>query len=118
MPKHEPTIGELQDEIKARDRRLEELREEVDELRELTNQLREHVEEADEITESWCETFDMVLTDDGCWTWAPFWDEHNKTIDDYNELVDDWNKYAVPLLRGIKRNVGRPLAASEADIER
>jgi hypothetical protein len=54
----------------------------------------------------------MVLTDDNCWTWKPFWNEHNKLVDDYNALVRDWNKYiwtARP-----RRNVGRPLAASEA----
>ena len=35
----------------------------------------------------------MVMNDNGKWTWAPFWDEHNQIIDDYNDLVRRWNKY-------------------------
>jgi hypothetical protein len=54
----------------------------------------------------------MTLTD-GCWTWKPFWNEHNKLIDDYKDLVRRWNKY-LPRINGEPRNVGRPLAASEA----
>jgi hypothetical protein len=61
--------------------------------------------------ESWKETFGMVMTDDGKCTWEPFWDEHNKLIDDYNKMVRDWNRHVVP-----PRNVGRPLAASDAQV--
>jgi hypothetical protein len=106
-------IGELEDEIKARDRRIEELRAEIDEQRDLISRLREHAEDYHHDIEAWCETFDMTMTEDGSWTWQPFWDEHNKLIDDYNDLVSDWNKY-LPRINGEPRNVGRPLAASEA----
>jgi hypothetical protein len=60
-------------------------------------------------------TFDMVQTESGGWTWGPFWDEHWKTIDDYNALVRDWNKY-LPVINGRTQPVGRPLAASEAQV--
>jgi uncharacterized coiled-coil protein SlyX len=114
-------IGELEDELMRRNERISELRDEVDELRDKITRMRDHVEEGRAITESWCETFDMKLTEDNCWTWKPFWDEHYQLIDDYNALVDrfnalvrDWNThiaYAKP-----RRNVGRPLAASEAQV--
>ena len=86
------TIGALQDEIKHRDRRIEELRREVDELRDLVRRLEEHAEEYTSCMEAWKESFDMVETENGGWTWAPFWDEHNEVIDDYNKLVRDWNR--------------------------
>ena len=37
MAKQKRTVGELEDELKARDRRIEELRQEIDELRDLVN---------------------------------------------------------------------------------
>jgi hypothetical protein len=114
MAKH--SIGELEDELKARDRRIEELREEVDGLRDLVRRLEEQDEDTDAVLESWKETFEMVQTESGGWTWEPFWDEHYQTIDDYNELVQQWNKY-VPLINGKRQPVGRPLAASEAQCD-
>ena len=45
--------------------------------------------------------------------WGPFWEQHNGLIDDYNDLVRRWNK-CLPRINGEPRNVGRPLAASEA----
>ena len=86
----------------------------VDELRELVSRLREHVEDGAGVIESWQETFGMVETEGG-WTWAPFWDERNRIIDDYNALVRDWNKH-LPLINGRYRPIGRPLAASAAQI--
>jgi hypothetical protein len=110
------TIGALQDEIKHRDRRIEELRREVDELRDLVRRLEEHAEEYTSCMEAWKESFDMVETENGGWTWAPFWDEHNEVIDDYNKLVRDWNR-ALPLINGNPQPVGRPLQASEAQCD-
>jgi hypothetical protein len=94
---------------------IAELRDEVDELRELVTRLRERSEEYDSVTESWCEAFGMVMTESGSWTWEPFWDEHNTLIDDYNAIVRDWNR-ALPLINRRRQPVGRPLAASEAQV--
>jgi hypothetical protein len=113
--KHKNRIGGLQDEIKHRDRRIEELRAEIDEQRDLIHRLREKVEEGDEVIERWCESFGMRMTDDGAWTWEPFWDEHWQNIDDYDNLVRLWNKY-LPLISGRMQPVGRALAASEAQV--
>ena len=90
----------MEDALKRRDERIAELKDEVDELRETQDRLREHIEESRTITESWCETFDMELTADNCWTWKPFWNEYSRIIDKhnalvarFNALVRDWNKH-------------------------
>ena len=106
------TLGELEDEIKQRDRRIEELRQEIDEQRDLIRRMEENVEDAVSTLERWKETFDMVEVDGG-WTWGPFWDDHHALIGEYNDLVQRWNKY-LPVINGRTQPVGRPLAASEA----
>jgi hypothetical protein len=105
-------IGELEDELKQRDRRITELRQEIDEQGELITSMRENIEDSDNVLESWRDTFDMTMTDDGAWTWKPFWNEHNKLVDRYESLRQRWNKY-VPLINGRAQPVGRPLAASD-----
>jgi hypothetical protein len=114
-------IGELEDEIKHRDKRIEELRDEIDRQREviqkygeLVRRFDEYQQETDNLFDNWRDTFDMVLNDDGTWSWGPWWDDHNKLVDDWNKLVSNWNRY-LPLINGTgSRNVGRPLLASEA----
>jgi hypothetical protein len=103
-------IGALQDEIKARDRRIEELRREIDELRDLVRRMEENVEDSNNVIERWKETFEMEVTESGGWSWKPFWEEHSKIINEHNALVDRWNRF-VPLIN--RQPVGRPLAASE-----
>ena len=109
------TVGELEDELKARDRRIEELRTEIDELRDLVTRLREQDEDADNLIESWIEAFNMVLNEDGKYSYAPFVDDYEKTVDEYADLVRRWNKY-VHIFNMQNRNVGRPIAASESQI--
>jgi uncharacterized coiled-coil protein SlyX len=67
MAGRKPTqrIDELEDEIKHRDRRIEELRCEIDELRDLVRRMEEDVEDAASTLERWKETFDMVEVDGG-----------------------------------------------------
>ena len=57
----------------------------------------------------------MELTDDNCWTWQPFWDEHDNLVDKHNDLVKRWNRI-VPIVNAGSRDVGRPLAASDAQV--
>jgi hypothetical protein len=82
MAGRKPTqrIDELEDEIKHRDRRIEELRCEIDELRDLVRRMEEDVEDGINVIDGWAETFDMVQTESGGWTWKPFWDEWNALI--------------------------------------
>lgn len=109
-------IGELEDQIKHRDRRISELREEIDELRDLVQRQRENVEDAANVLQGWKDTFDMEEVEGG-WTWKPFWERHNNIIEKYNKLVQQWNKY-VPVINGrlATKNIGRPLQASEAQV--
>jgi hypothetical protein len=114
-------IGELEDKLKRSKERIAELRDEVDQLRETQGRLREHIEESRAITESWCETFGMELTADNTWSWKPFWDEwhqdnrdYNALLAEFNALVRDWNAHIAHAKPS--RNVGRPLAASAAQV--
>jgi hypothetical protein len=119
------TRGELEDEIEHLTRRVEELRQEIDELRDLTERMEENIEDAGNAIERWREAFDMVLTDDGKWSWGPYveestkcrieleWQrkEHNALVQQHNDLVRKWN---MKMLGG--QPVGRPLGASPAQM--
>jgi DNA repair exonuclease SbcCD ATPase subunit len=119
------TKGELEDELKQRDRRIEELRQEIDELRDLNQRLGEHADDYANIIEQWKEAFDMVLDDDGKWSWGPFLadlmvykieaedqrKEYNALVQKHNDLVQKWN---MKMLGG--NPIGRPLAASQTQI--
>jgi transposase len=105
----EDRIVKLEDDLKQRDRRIADLRQELDEARDLVHRMEEHADDYTNVIEQWKEAFGMVDTGNG-WTWEPFWNEHNRLVDDYIDLVRRWNK-VVPLLN--QNSVGRPLAASE-----
>src|SRR5262249_457531 len=107
------TVGELEDELKVRDRRIEELRQEIDERRDLVSRLREQDEDANNLIESWIDAFEMVMGEDGKYEFPAFVEDYQKTVDKYADLVRRWNKY-IAIFNAQNRNVGRPLAASEA----
>jgi hypothetical protein len=108
-------IAELEDELKRRDRRIEELKADLDESRALVHRMSEHVEDRSGIIDAWIEGFEMVLSDDGEWTTSPFLKYHDEIVDKYGKLLRKWNKFVPEYNAAIlKRNVGRPLAASEA----
>jgi uncharacterized coiled-coil DUF342 family protein len=109
------TIGELKDELKHRDRRIEELRQEIDEQRDLLRRMEENIDDSNNVIERCKETFGMTQTERGAWTWEPFWDAHDDLVHEYNDLVHRWNKY-LHLINGRTQPVGRPLAASEAQV--
>jgi hypothetical protein len=106
----EARIARLEDELKQRDRRIAELREEVDKLRDLIHRFEEHADDYANSIEQWKEAFGMEATGTG-WTWAPFWRGYDELLTAHNDLVRRWNR-VVPMLN--QNPVGRPLAASEA----
>jgi hypothetical protein len=108
-------IGWFRDQLRQRDRLIAEMRQARDEADDLVGRLRENAENYTASIESWCEAFGMEPTDTGGWAWKPFWNEHDKMVNDYNDLVKRWNKY-VPLINGRTQDVGRPLSASETQI--
>ena len=84
--------GWFRDELRQRDRRIAELREEIDDNVIWSGTWRRTSRTTSTRWRAGQETFGMVLTDEG-WAWEPFWDEHNELIDEYNALVRRWNKY-------------------------
>ena len=61
----------------------------------------------------------MTLNDDGLWSFPEFVNTANKYHDQYVELLRDWNRIVPEYNAAVsvnKRNVGRPLAASDAQI--
>jgi hypothetical protein len=109
-------VVELEDAVKDKDRRIGELREEIDELRDLVTRQRENADDFHSVIDNWAEAFDMVQTEDGAWTWAPFIDQHNRLCDAYSGFVHRWNNKYLPLINRGRQPVGRPLQASEAQV--
>src|SRR5262245_16501706 len=118
--RRKPTIGGLQDELKAKDRRIEQLRQEIDELRDLVRRMEEQIGDDRAVIERWIENFEMQLDDDGNWTTSA-WDERTLQIrSDYHAIVRDWNRFVPEYNATVvprHRNVGRPLAASDAQVD-
>jgi hypothetical protein len=106
-------IDWFRDELRHRDQRIVELKQEIDELRDLNRRLGEHAEDYDATLESWQEAFGMMLNENGQWTWEPFWKENWELVDKYNDLVKRWNRNVADFN---VQDVGRPLAASEAQV--
>lgn len=113
-------IAELEDEIKVKDRRLEELRQEVDEARDLIHDMEEQIDDHVRTIERWIEGFGMVQNADGVWQWDEFVERWKATRRDYDKILRDWNRF-VPDYNSVviprQRNVGRPIAASEVQQE-
>jgi Helix-turn-helix domain of resolvase len=107
----EHSVVDLEEKLEAKDKRIAELRDELDGERERCQRMREHIEERESIIQSWIEAFELELKDDGNYSMGPFWAGYNKHIDEYNDLVRQWNRFCVSTQQ---RNVGRPLAASDA----
>jgi hypothetical protein len=115
-----PSIGALQDELKARDKRIAELRDELDETRELVKRMEEQIEDAHRVIERWCEAFEMEQTADGDWTYTPWVDTCLKLREEHQAMVRQWNQFVPQYNAAVaprRRNVGRPLAASDVQQE-
>ena len=114
--KDKQRIVDLERDLRLKDERISELRDEIDQSRELMQQMEEHVQERDEYLEMFISTFGLTLNDDGEWRNGEFIQGHNELVDKfnnlinrYNRLVRDYNQYAMP-----PQPVGRPIAASGA----
>jgi hypothetical protein len=107
-------IGWFRDQLRQRDRELADLKHGKDELSDLVRRFDEYVEDYNGVLEQWKQaTFGMVQNDDGIWTWDSFWDDYNMLTEEYKTLVKRYNRL-IPLIS--VQHVGRPLAASEAQI--
>jgi hypothetical protein len=108
-------VDELESELKQRDERIKVLRLELNEAEQLISEEREHVEEADRLIDSWIESFDMTQGENGKWTYNQWVNDCVAARDNYLDLVKKWNRHVSAFNNAIiRRNVGRPIAASEA----
>jgi hypothetical protein len=108
----------LEDDLKQADRRIADLKRELDEARDLVRRQDEQLRDVATLLENWREAFEMVLDADGLWTAAPYFADAEQWHDRYMALLREWNRN-VTLFNNtvVHRNVGRPLAASEAQIK-
>jgi hypothetical protein len=112
-------IDKLEDQLKERDRRIADLKTDVARLEDLVTRQAEHIQDCGDQIDRWIAAFDMVLDDNGMWKWSRDFVEGHQWYEKYGAIVRDWNRF-VPEYNaaiGHGRNVGRPLAASEAQIE-
>jgi hypothetical protein len=117
--KPEQRIADLERELRLRDERINDLKDEIDDSRDLVRRMEEHAQERDEYLETFIITFGLVLTDDNKWSNSEFIDGHNALVNKYNELCDRYNKLVHVFNRNIAmvKPVGRPIAASETQQE-
>jgi hypothetical protein len=113
---HRQRIADLERELRLRDQRIRELKDEIDESRELVREMEEHAKGHDEYLEMFITTFGLTLNSDGKWENGEFIAGYRALVDEYenlrgryNKLVSEFNCYAVP-----PQPIGRPIAASPA----
>jgi hypothetical protein len=109
-------LYQLEDDLKAAEKRIAEMKVERDEALGLVERQREHVEDVHAMIDRWIEAFAMTLGEDGSWHWkdgAMEW--YDEMAEKYHALAKRWNKL-IPKYNAIvaSREIGRPLLASEA----
>jgi Helix-turn-helix domain of resolvase len=108
-------IDKLEDEIKQRDRRIAELKHELDEARDLQQRLTDQVQDSNNQIDNWIQAFEMEPNEAGVWQWKRSFVEGDDWYKEYQTIMRQWNKFVPEYNAAIlRRNVGRPLAASDA----
>jgi len=114
MPKPD-RLHQLEDALERAEKRVAEMRAERDEAYEQVIKMSEHVRDSRAVIDQWKEAFDMQQRDDGMWTFADgSGEKYMELLRIHNDLVGRWNtlvKHYSP------QDIGRPLAASEAQCE-
>jgi uncharacterized coiled-coil protein SlyX len=113
-PQHR--IAELEDALGEKERRLQELKADLDKASDLVQRQDAHIRDCAETIEAVKAAFEMTLRDDGVWVWNEAVVAGEKWHDRYIDLVHKWNRnvadFNATMVR--RRNVGRPLAATDA----
>jgi hypothetical protein len=108
-------IADLEDELRQRDRRISELKGELESERDLTHQMTEQIQAYEDTIEAWKHCFEMVPNEEGVWQWSADYTCGVEWFEKYQALKAKWNKFVPEYNAAVrKRNVGRPLAASDA----
>jgi hypothetical protein len=116
-------IAELEDQIRLRDERIKELREEQTQHHQLMTEMREHLEDRDAALDNWIDVFDMQLDDSGNYVFdrsqSELWSEHVALLYQHQGLVRNWNKFVGEYNGTVApRDIGRPVAASKAQCDK
>jgi hypothetical protein len=117
------TRDELEREVERLRERLRHAEQDRTEAFDLVARMREHIESYGETREQWIDAFAMQQDETGTYkfTTAPgdLWERYDELLGSYNKLIGEWNKFVPDYNRVIlKRDRGRPLHASEAQVER
>lgn len=112
-------IAELEDELRRRDEKIKELTSELAEARELVDAMRDHVRDERQARLEWVSVFQMHQDQAGTWEFdskqSDLWTEHGDLWDKHSALLAKWNKFVGEYNSTVlSRDIGRPLAASEA----
>jgi regulator of protease activity HflC (stomatin/prohibitin superfamily) len=104
--------------LAEKERRIQELKSDLDKAHDLIQRQDEQIQDFAEVIERWKEAFGMVFDDKGLLTWNPFVAQAESWRDRYNDLLRKWNRFVGDYTATVRRrNVGRPLAASDAQRE-
>src|SRR4051794_39905515 len=97
----EQRIADLERELRLRDERIRELKDEIDESRDLVRRMEEHAQEHAEYLETFITAFGLTLNDEDKWENGEFICGYRALVDQYeslrgryNKLVGDFNRYA------------------------
>jgi hypothetical protein len=104
--------------LAEKERRIQELKSDLDKAHDLIQRQDEQIGDFLETFERWKEAFGMVFDDEGLLTWSPFVAKAESWRDRHNDLVRKWNRFVGEYNATVRRrNVGRPLNASDAQRE-
>jgi hypothetical protein len=117
------TKADLERECERLREKLKHAEQEKAEAFDLVAKIRDRLETNSETLASWIEVFEMAQDEGGVYrfTTAPgdLWGKYDELLDAYNKLLADWNKLVPRYNAAIApRDRGRPLQASDAQIER
>jgi hypothetical protein len=103
--------------VRAYEQRIEELKESHEARVDTISAMVEQVQECDAQIERWIEAFNMVRNDKGVWMWGDdLIEDRNKWFNEYRRIRDEWNRF-VPEYNAVVapsarlaslRNIGRP----------
>lgn len=110
-----PVAEGFQAQLREKDEKIKELRQELQDMGDLVDKLREHIEDRVASTEQWIDAFNMQLNEKGELEWqSRLVEQYDELHAKYSNLLKEWNKF-VPEYNGVinRKPIGRPLAASE-----
>jgi hypothetical protein len=112
-------IHNLESDLRDRDDKIKRLQADLGEARDLVDKMRERLQDATDNVDNWISVFDLRQNEAGVYVYdreqSEVWERHAELMDVHNKLVRKWNKFVGEYNGTVRpRDIGRPLAASEA----